>query len=348
MKVVTMLATRTFSLSFPNAYTGANVFRIAALGTLLLTGAVCSAQDALSRLIPPDAPVLAGMQRSSTDNEYDRVWLATAKNANDLKDFISLTDADASRRFDRVMVAASPAGDDLLGDHLLIAEGRFDLSVIAQPAASAASDFHGVPIIVLDQASVQDQASNSGAETRWLANLHNRIVLFGSPSAVQKALLRFQSGEPADPAVRARLERIPRKDIAWSSITLNPVILKSRLRLNANERNLIPCLTAATELAFGVRFDSNARLDFHISADSPQDADTSIACLKQLADHTDLTAMRTRLSTGAPIGTISIVSTRNEYGRWVDMVRHHSGDLLLAAAAPYEANTASHSFHQAR
>ena len=331
MKVVT----RTFSVFSPIEYTGVSMSRIAALGTLLLTGVLCSAQDTLARLIPPDAPVLAGMQRSSTDNEYDRVWLATAQNLNDLKDFISLTDADASRRFDRVMVAASPAGNDLLGEHLLIAEGRFDLNVVAQSTASAASDFHGVPIIVLGQTSVQHQTSNSDGETRWLVNLHSRIVLFGSPAAVQKALLRFQSGEPADPAVRARLERIPRKDIAWSSIALNPVILKSRLRLNAYERNLVPCLTAARELAFGVRFDSNARLDFHVSADSPQDADTSITCLKQLADHADLIAMRTSHSASAPTGTMSIVSTRGEYSRWVDMFRHHSGDLLLAAAAPY-------------
>ena len=329
MKVVTMLVARTFSVFSPIGYTVVSMSRIAALGALLLTGVMCSAQDELARLIPPDAPVLAGMQRSSTDNEYDRVWLATAENLNDPKDFITLTDADASRRFDRVIVAASPAGNDLLGDHLLIAAGHFDWSVLAQPTASAASDFHGVPIIVLDQ------ASSSGAETRWLANLHSRIVLFGSPSAVQKALLRFQSGEPADPAVRARLERIPRKDIAWSSIALNPVILKSRLRLNAYERNLVPCLTAAKELAFGVRFDSNTRLDFHVSADSPQDADTSITCLKQLADRADLIAMRTSHSASSPTGIMSIISTRDEYSRWVDMFRHHSGDLLLAAAAPY-------------
>jgi len=340
MKVVTILATRAFSLFSPLVYTAASASRIAALGTLLFTGGICSAQEALVTLIPPDAPVLAGMQRSSTDNEYDRVWLATARNANDLKDFISLTDADASRRFDRVIVAASPAGNDLLGDHLLIAQGRFDLSVIGQPAASAAIDFRGVPIIVLGH------VSSSGAETRWLANLHNRIVLFGSPSAVQKALLRFQSGEPANPAVHARLERIPRKDIAWSSITLNPVILKSHLRLNVDERNLVPCLTKVKELAFGVRFDSNARLDFQVSADSLQDANTSIACLKLLAGHADLIAMRTSHSAGAPAGTMSIVSTREGYSRWVDMVRHHTGDLLLAAAAPCETNTASHQFQQ--
>ena len=111
MKVVT----RRFSVFSPIGYTGVRMLRIAALGTLLITGVMCSAQDTLARLIPPDAPVLAGMQRSSTDNEYDRVWLATAQNLKDLKDFISLTDADASRRFDRVMVAASPAENDLLG-----------------------------------------------------------------------------------------------------------------------------------------------------------------------------------------------------------------------------------------
>jgi hypothetical protein len=326
MQVATMVATRTFSLSSFIAYT-ASVSRAAALGTLLLTGALCSAQDALLRLIPPDAPVIAGMQRSSTDNAYDRLWLVTAKNLNDLKDFISLTDTDASRRFDRVLVAASPMGKDLLGDHLLIAEGRFDLSVIAQPAALAVTRFHKVPIFVLDQ------ASSSGAETRWLANLHNRIVLFGSPSAVQRALLRYQSGEPADLAVHARLQRIPRKDIAWSSITLNPVILKSHLRLNAYERNLVPCLTAARELDLGVRFDSDARLDFHVMADTPQEADTSIACLNQLADHADRIAMRKRLSSSAPIGTMSIVFTRDEYSRWVEMFRHHTGELLLAASS---------------
>ncbi len=329
MKVVTMLSIRTSSVSSPTANTVVSVSRIVALGTLLLTCAICSAQDALVRLVPPDAPIIAGMQSSSKDNAYDRVWLATVKNLNDLKDFISLTDSDASRRLDRVIVAASPMGNDLLGDHLLIAKGRFDFSVIAQLIAPAVSDFHGIPIFVLDK------ASSSGAETRWLANLHNRIVLFGSPSAVQKALLRHQSGEPADPAVHARLERIPRKDIAWSSITLNPMFLKSHLRLNAYERNVIPCLTAAKELAFGVRFESDPRIDFHIMADSPQDASASIACFNHLVDHADRIAMRTRLSSSAPICTMYIVSTSDEYSRWVDMFRHHTADLLLAAAAPY-------------
>lgn len=177
MKLVTMPVARTFSVFSPIEYTVVGMSRIAALGALLLTGVMCSAQDDLARLIPPDAPVLAGMRRSSTDNEYDRMWLATARNLNDLKDFITLTDADASRRFDRVLVAASPAGNDLLGDHLLIAAGHFDWSVISQSTAFAAGDFHGVPIIV------RDQASSAGAETRWLVNLHSRIVLFGSPSA---------------------------------------------------------------------------------------------------------------------------------------------------------------------
>jgi hypothetical protein len=48
--------------------------------------------------------VIAGMQRSSTHNGCDRVWLATARNLNDLKDFISLT--DTPRRFDCVIAAA--------------------------------------------------------------------------------------------------------------------------------------------------------------------------------------------------------------------------------------------------
>ena len=328
MKPATIFAMRTCLASSSDARIVANVSRITAIWTVLLAGAVCSAQDALVKLIPADAPVLAGMQRSSTDNEYDRVWFATAKNLNDLKDFISLTDADPSRRFDRVIVAASPAGNDLLGDHLLLAQGRFDLTAIAQPAASSVVEFHGVAVLVLNQ------PSNPGAEVRWLANLHNRIVLFGSPSAVQKALLRYESDERADQAVIARLGRIPRRDIAWSSITLNPQVLKSHLHLNAYERNAVPCLATARELVFGVRFDSHARLDLAVTADSPQDAGTSIACLRYLADPVDRIVMRTRLDAGAPIATMSIASTRDRYSRWVDMFRHHAGDLLLAAATP--------------
>lgn len=328
MKVVTTLATRTLSVSSPIAYVVVRVSRLAALA-YLVTGAMCSAQDALARLIPDNAPVIAGMQRSSKDKAYDRLWLATPKNLNDLEDFISLTELDASRRFDRVIVTASPRGNDPLGNHLLIAEGRFDLNVIAQPNASAVRDYHGVPILVLDQ------TASRGAKTRWLADIHNRIALFGSPSAVQRALLRYESGEPADAAVRARLQRIPRKDVAWSSITLNSVILRSHLRLNAYERSVVPCLIAAKELVFGVRFESDAQLDFRVLADTPQDVGTSLACLNELADRTDRITMRTRLLTGAPIGSMSIVATRDEYSRWVDMFRHHGGDLLLAASAPY-------------
>ena len=190
MKFVTMLAARTSSVFSPIGYNGVTIFQIAALGSILLTSLMCSAQDALARLIPPDAPVMAGMQRSSIGNDFDCVWLVTAKNLNDLKDFISLTDADISRRFDRVIVAASPAGNDLLGDHLLIAEGNFDWSVIARPTASAADDFHGVPITVMER------ISSSGVQTRWLANLNGRIILFGSPSAIRQALLRLPSAAP--------------------------------------------------------------------------------------------------------------------------------------------------------
>ena len=202
------------------------------------------------------------------------------------------------------------------------------MTAIAQPAASSVVDFHGVTIVVLNQ------PSNPGAEVRWLAKLQNRIVLFGSPSAVQKALLRYESNERADPTVIARLGRIPRRDIAWSSNTLNPQVLKYRLHLDAYERNAVPCLAMARELVFGVRFDSHARLDLVVTAGSRQDASTSIVCLRYLADPTDRIDIRTRLDPGAPIATISIASTPDRYSRWVNMFRHHAGDLLLAAATP--------------
>jgi hypothetical protein len=228
-----------------------------------------------------------------------------------------------------VIVAASAAGNDPVGDHLLLVQGRFDLAAIDRPAASSITHFHGIPIVVLNR------ASNAGTEARWLADLHSTIVLFGSPSAVQKALLRHLSATSADPAVSARLERIPRNDVAWSSITLNPEFLKSRLRLNGYEPDVAACLTAATELVFGVSFESTTRLDFRVAADSPQDASLSIACLGHLLNRTERIDVKTRVSDSAPIATMSIHVTPEKYSSWVNLIRHHSADILLAAAAPH-------------
>lgn len=327
-----VVAARRSLESSPSTQLSVRTFRFPALVVLLagiLSGTVSSAQDSLAKLLPPDAPVLAGMQRSSKDHATDRVWLATAKNLADFTDFISLTASDQTRRFDRLIVAASASGNDPLGDHLLLVEGYFDLAAIDRPAASSITHFHGIPILVLNR------TSSSGTEVLWLADLHSTIVLFGSPSAVQKALLRHLSATSADPAVSARLERIPRNDVAWSSITLNPDILKLRLRLNGYEPHVAACLTAATELVFGASFESKTRLDFRVAADSPQDASVSLACLGHLLNQTDRIDVKTRVSASAPIATMSIRVTPEKYSSWVNLIRHHSADILLAAAAPH-------------
>src|SRR6266436_4358075 len=117
---------------------------------------------------------------------------------------------------------------------------------------SSAGEFGGISVLAVGKTA--DQVSGQATETRWLAIIHNKIAVFGSPSAVQQALLRYISNEAVDPAVIARLERIPSKDIAWSSIVLDPAILSSHLSLNGYEHNAVACLAMARELVFGVRF----------------------------------------------------------------------------------------------
>ena len=334
MKFVSMCASQASSVA-SGTLRAIAILSPAAVAALLLAAAVCPAQDALARFIPPDAPVIAGMQSTGKDNAYDRLWLATAKNLVDLRDFISLTDADDSRRFDRVIVTASPDGNDPLGNHLLIAEGRFDSSAITQPNPQAVIALYRVRVLVFSQ------ASGSDVQTRWLATLHNRIALFGSASVVQRALLRYQSGAAADTSVQARLARIPSNDVAWSSIALNPEILRSRLRLNKFEGNFVPCLTAVNELTLGERFNANAHVDLRILANTPQDADNSIACLNQATNRVDFISLHRIRSGSSPLGGMSIEFKKDEYSRWVDTFRHHSDELLLAAAAPYSPTTAA-------
>src|SRR5262249_29041432 len=91
------------------------------------SASLCFAQGDPIRLIPPDAPVIAGMHRMPRDQASNALWLATRNNLDDLNRLVALTRSDLDRRFDYVIAADWPSSTDSLGSHLLIAQGRFDM-----------------------------------------------------------------------------------------------------------------------------------------------------------------------------------------------------------------------------
>lgn len=285
------------------------------------------AQDHMWSLVPPDAPALAGMQRTS--DKTDQVWLTTKNNVQDLNAFVSLTDTDSGRRIDRVIVSAGPAGSDLLGEHLLIAEGSFHRPV--NPSLPGrASTFAGVPVQLFD-AGTLDAHTASGP--RWFAVLDNRIALFGSPAAVQKALLRHTQHAPVDPVVAARFHRIPSNDATWSSVTLDPALLHSKLRLHGYEQTVVPCLAATAELDLGVRLDREAKVDIRIVSASRAAAADAATCLHRLAPPESAMAMRVGWSADNSVVNLSMHGARNRYTQWLDTFREPFSTQLLASAA---------------
>ena len=82
---------------------------LVAFMAFFFTASLCFAQSDVVRLIPPDAPVIAGLHRMPQNQAGSALWLATRNNLDDLNRLVALTDSDLDRRFDYVVVADWPS-----------------------------------------------------------------------------------------------------------------------------------------------------------------------------------------------------------------------------------------------
>src|ERR1700675_2797062 len=95
--------------------------RVISALALFFSVSFCLAQSDLIRLIPADAPVIAGMRRLPHDEAKDALWLATRNNTDDLALLVAMTEDDPERRVEQVIAADWAAKNDNLGNHLLLA-----------------------------------------------------------------------------------------------------------------------------------------------------------------------------------------------------------------------------------
>ncbi len=236
---------------------------------LFFSTSLAMAQNQLLRLIPPGAPVIAGLHRMTPDQSSAVVWLATRKNFEDLASLENLTESDLDGRFEQVVVADWASDTDPLGSHLLIAEGRFSLAAISSTMAHPVMlSYQGIRVLVLQA----KEGSRIGA--RWLAVPDKHTALFGTPSAVQVALDRFRGGAVADADLVARLNKV--RDAAWSSVVLQARPEQTPITQQAEAGALTPCLNQLREVELGIQVGT--KVSIHLQAES-RDGSKSAACI---------------------------------------------------------------------
>lgn len=291
---------------------------------LFFSASLCFAQDDLVRLIPPDAPVIAGLHRMPQELSNSALWLATRNNLDDVNRLVALTESDLDRRFDYVVVADWPSSTDSLGSHLLVARGRFKmapiLSAIAHPKTLA---YNGITVLALPSTDGTQQAA------RWLAIPEKNIAIFGTPSGVQVAIDRFRNAAVVDVRLIKRLRNAHDRDQAWSSIVLAPRTLEGTAGLRPTPDDLSPCLTRMREVDLGIQVGKKIDIDLHTESRDGSGGDT-MECMSAALFKSYAPEMRVSLG-GERQPFMHLTLNRAEYDRWLDSFRKSRMNQMLEA-----------------
>ncbi len=300
---------------------------IAALA-LFFSASFCLAQSDLVRLIPPDAPVIAGMRRLPPQDAADALWLATKNNTDDLNRLIAITETDPDRRVDHVIVADWASSTDNLGNHLLLAKGRFSFANIGAAALGSGATrltYQGLPVFAIEAA---------GGSSRWLAVPRPDVAIFGSPSAVQLALDRYRSGAVADSRLLARLRNAHDRDAAWSSVLLDSRQLLARVKLHEENSANLRCLAGIRELDLAIQLGDSVKIGVDTGSLQGGVSNVSMGCLAAALFGDRSPQMKIAFGEAQPQLRVSLA--RAEYDRWLDTFRKSSVNQTLQAiiAAP--------------
>ncbi len=300
--------------------------RLLAAVTLFFNVSFCHAQSDLVRLIPPDAPVIAGMRRLPPKDAADALWLATKNNTDDLNRLFAITETDPGRRVDHVIVADWASSNDNLGNHLLLAKGRFSFANIGASALGSVASrvyYEGLPVLAFEA------AGGSKPSARWLAVPRRDVAVFGSPSAVRLALDRYRSGAPADARLVERLRNIEDRDATWSSVLLDSRQLQARVKLQDENRANLHCLAGIRELDLAIQMGDAVRIHVDTGSSRREASGASIGCVADalFGNHSP----QMKIAAGETQPRLRVSMARAEYDRWVDSFRKSSVNRTLQA-----------------
>jgi hypothetical protein len=226
-------------------------------------------QSKLLTLIPRDAQVVAGVEDPGNPDTRGHLLLVTVKSPFDFDDCLSLTGVDTHRGVDETIWIAASSPQGKLNEHMLLVTGRFDREHIFQAAeqnGATTSIYRGLEVLLVKPFAREERQMH---DTRWMAILDGRTVVFGTPWLVQKALDRYVSHEPADPLVADRLGRLHPHVNSWSVLVMAHGMSLKHAALEQSSAPWIDLLgkdllEGADELTLGIRYGSTSRVDFVI------------------------------------------------------------------------------------
>ena len=284
----------------------------------------------LLALVPPGAEIVAGFENHPDPHHHGQLLLTTHADRLDLEDFIAITGADPQRGFDEVVeVAASPAGEGNLSEHLLLVEGRFDTGHIfkaAETNGSSREQIAGHTVMVIKPFS---REKGDMIDTRWLAILQNRIGLFGTPCIILRALERYATHVDIDMALRERLSGL-RHDVSSWNILVQPSNPRRKILLRQGNP-WAPLLDDAKVLMVGTRFGPKVRVDFsmHLAEGRKQDLlKEKTACFARVFQMEMLASVHQRRLENVLIDAThveaSLHMSRSQFDAWIEQAKHPS------------------------
>ena len=284
------------------------------------------AQSDVIRLIPLDAPVIAGMRRAPHDQINDNLWLATKNNREDLNELITLTASDPARRFDEVIVTDSAMRSDGTSSHLLLAVGKFDIArTTTRGFVTKYLVYKNMPVLAIES----DIDATRGV--RWLAVPRQDLAVLGDPTAVQQALDRFLNHSPADPGIEVRVGRFHAQDTAWSSLKLSARQIEAQLALHASNDVLLSSLRQTRELDLHIELGSKVKIEIGADSDSADQSSEAVRALRAVLVDSGTPVQPIALSDGAK-SYIRVAMKREAYERWLDTFRRTRMKRLFEAA----------------
>jgi hypothetical protein len=225
------------------------------------------AEDSLLRLVPANAPIVAGIQDPHHGDQSGRLLIVTHNNNVDLKDWIGLIGVDDHQEVDRLMEIAmsSPRGD--LSEHLLLARGSFNGRRIlegAERSGGVATEYRGVKIVNLKPFA---REQNEMRDTRWLTVLNDNTAIFGTPITVMRALDRYVSSATVDRELEQRLTELKPDVNCWSILTMPVAVLARHLRSGVVDDADAAVLRRVSSVTVGVHYGAKERVDFALGTE---------------------------------------------------------------------------------
>ena len=211
------------------------------------------AQDKLIALVPAESVVIAGIRSPAEPGRPGSMLLVTLADRIDLQDFLAIVGTDPSRAVHEAILLAATGPSGPLSEHGLLANGHFDGNAITRFALESEAtrvSYRGLPVLAMPAfAREQDRFK----ETRWLALLDDQVVVFGSPSLVQRVLDRQVEHRTPDAAILSRIDQVAQDSDAWCLAPMTSQRSKITGVFDRLDARLGAAAQAGEEIQYGIR-----------------------------------------------------------------------------------------------